>query len=47
MTANAVITSEYSHSGFYSARLQGGATFSYISQFVPIEPGRTWRFWLL
>ncbi|WP_142936471.1 NTTRR-F1 domain, partial [Priestia endophytica] len=41
ITSNTVITSKYSHSGFYSARLQGGATFSYISQFVPIEPGES------
>ncbi|MCM3644915.1 NTTRR-F1 domain, partial [Priestia aryabhattai] len=39
ITTNTTIDSQYSHSGFYSARLQGGATFSYISQFVPVEPG--------
>ncbi|MFU1996368.1 NTTRR-F1 domain, partial [Priestia megaterium] len=40
ITANATITSQYSHSGFYSARLQGGATFSYVSQFVSVTAGQ-------
>ncbi|PGX77767.1 NTTRR-F1 domain, partial [Priestia megaterium] len=40
ISSNATITSSHSHSGFYSVKLQGGATFSYISQFVPITPGQ-------
>ncbi|MGG0430955.1 NTTRR-F1 domain, partial [Priestia megaterium] len=40
ISSNATITSSHSHSGFYSVKLQGGATFSYVSQFVPVAPGQ-------
>jgi len=33
------VTNTYSHSGYYSARLSGGAVNSYISQFVPVQAG--------
>jgi hypothetical protein len=37
--SNTVITSQFSHTGAYSARLQGGAVTSYISQYFLAAPG--------
>ncbi|OEH86531.1 hypothetical protein BHU72_13040 [Desulfuribacillus stibiiarsenatis] len=36
---NAAITSQDSHSGFFAARLTGGAVNSYIFQTVPVTAG--------
>jgi len=41
---NATISMQYSHSGFFSTRLQGGNTVSYIAQIVPINPGEGFEF---
>jgi hypothetical protein len=39
VSMNAVVTSQYAHSDFYSVRLQGGNIVSYIAQIVPVNPG--------
>ncbi|WP_313894937.1 NTTRR-F1 domain [Psychrobacillus sp.] len=36
---NATITNQYSHSGFFSARLQGGNVVSFIAQTVSVNEG--------
>ncbi|PAC98086.1 NTTRR-F1 domain, partial [Bacillus licheniformis] len=36
---NASVTSQFSHSGFFSARFLGGTVTSYIAQFVPARAG--------
>ncbi|MFB5761484.1 NTTRR-F1 domain [Paenibacillus medicaginis] len=41
ITMNAVVTSQFSHSGMFSARLQGGPVISYLAQFVPANSGAT------
>ena len=41
---NATITSQYSHSGFFSARLQGGNVVSFIAQTVPVNVGEGFEF---
>ncbi|HDR5039316.1 TPA: NTTRR-F1 domain, partial [Bacillus anthracis] len=41
---NATITSEFSHSGFFAARLTGGTVNSYIFQTVPIDSGENFKF---
>ncbi|WP_412762099.1 NTTRR-F1 domain, partial [Priestia endophytica] len=41
--SNAIVTNQFSHSNFYSARLQGGDTVSYIGQLVPVNPGDTFE----
>ncbi|KAB2495252.1 NTTRR-F1 domain [Priestia endophytica] len=41
--SNATVTNQFSHSNFYSARLQGGNTVSYIGQLVPVNPGDTFE----
>lgn len=41
---NATISMQYSHSDFFSARLQGGNTVSYIAQIVSINPGEGFEF---
>lgn len=37
--SNTTISSEFSHSGNFSARFQGGPVVSFIAQFVPVNPG--------
>ncbi|MUG72736.1 NTTRR-F1 domain [Paenibacillus validus] len=41
---NATITTDFSHSGFYAARLLGGDLNSFITQFVPATPGESYEF---
>ncbi|MGK9183779.1 NTTRR-F1 domain [Priestia filamentosa] len=41
--SNATVTSQFSHSNFYSARLQGGNIVSYIGQLIPVNPGDTFE----
>ncbi|WP_269448557.1 NTTRR-F1 domain [Metabacillus kandeliae] len=43
---NASVTNTASHSGFFSASLQGGAVVSYVSQIVPISAGNGFEFLL-
>lgn len=43
---NASITNTASHSGFFSASLQGGAVVSYVSQIVPVPAGNGFEFLL-
>src|SRR4051812_45296070 len=38
-SSNTTVTNLFSHSGTFSARLQGGPITSYIAQFVPVTPG--------
>ena len=35
---------QYSHSGLFAARLVGGASISYLFQFVPVNPGQRFEF---
>jgi len=37
---NAIITHQYTHSGFFASQLAGGTVNAYINQIVPIEPGQ-------
>lgn len=39
----ASVTSAFSHSGFFSAQLDGGLSNSYIFQFVPASPGENFE----
>ncbi|MCY8552714.1 NTTRR-F1 domain, partial [Bacillus haynesii] len=41
---NATVTTQFSHSGFWSARLLGGAVTSFIAQFVPVDAGEGLEF---
>lgn len=41
---NATITSQYSHSGTFSARLQGGNVVSFVAQTVSVEEGEGFEF---
>ncbi len=41
---NTLITDQYSHSGLFAARLVGGASISYLFQFVPVNPGQRFEF---
>lgn len=41
---NAAVTTQFSHSGFWSATLLGGATVSFIAQFVPVDEGEGLEF---
>ena len=41
---NAVITSEYRHSGFFAAQLEGGTSDAYIVQFLPLNPEQSFEF---
>jgi hypothetical protein len=44
VSANTTITNLFSHSGTFSARLQGGPITSYIAQFVSVTPGDSFEF---
>lgn len=41
---NATISTQFSHSGFYSARLLGGSVNSYIFQYVEANPAERFEF---
>lgn len=41
ISANTTVTSQFSHSGSFSARFQSSPFTSYIGQFVPLNPGES------
>ncbi len=43
-TYDTIITSQYSHSGVFSAQFPAGPSFSFLYQFVPATPGQRLEF---
>ncbi|PKM94267.1 MAG: hypothetical protein CVU84_12480 [Firmicutes bacterium HGW-Firmicutes-1] len=44
ISSGATITSQFSHSGFFAARLAGGFSSSFILQFLPVPPEQSFEF---
>ncbi|MBZ9622594.1 NTTRR-F1 domain [Clostridium sp. FP2] len=44
--SDAMITSQFSHSGYFAAQLVGGTSNGFIFQFIPIDPGERYEFFV-